>query len=253
MLEQLRDPMIMLLLGALVVTVALGDYTDATIIGIVVVLNTSIGVFQEVRAERAIAALGRMAAPQARVPRRAAGRRPGGEVVPGDLLRLEAGDIVPADADVVEAFSMQVDESAMTGESVPVARDAGSEVLAGTVVTGACGRGGDPHRREQRSRQDRRADRHRRDPSHPLQRRLSRLSHLLVGIVLALAALVFGLGLLRGEGVAEMLILAVSLSVAAIPSRCPRSSRWRSRSGPTGWRSGPPWCAGCPRSRRSGR
>ncbi|WP_225914927.1 cation-translocating P-type ATPase [Nocardioides jiangsuensis] len=222
-LEQLRDPMIMLLLGALVVTVALGDYTDATIIGIVVVLNTSIGVFQEVRAERAIAALGRMAAPQAHVYRD--GRLvvvPAGEVVPGDLLRLEAGDIVPADADVVEAFSMQVDESAMTGESVPVARDAGSEVLAGTVVTR--GRAvAEVTRTGANSGLGRIAALIATAGIRPtpLQRRLSRLSHLLVGIVLALAALVFGLGLLRGEGVAEMLILAVSLSVAAIPESLP--------------------------------
>ena len=222
-LEQLRDPMIMLLFGALVVTVALGDYTDATIIGIVVVLNTSIGVFQEVRAERAIAALGRMAAPQAHVYRD--GRLvvvPAGEVVPGDLLRLEAGDIVPADADVVEAFSMQVDESAMTGESVPVARDAGSEVLAGTVVTR--GRAvAEVTRTGANSGLGRIAALIATAGIRPtpLQRRLSRLSHLLVGIVLALAALVFGLGLLRGEGVAEMLILAVSLSVAAIPESLP--------------------------------
>ena len=215
--------MIMLLLGALVVTVALGDYTDATIIGIVVVLNTSIGVFQEVRAERAIAALGRMAAPQAHVYRD--GRLvvvPAGEVVPGDLLRLEAGDIVPADADVVEAFSMQVDESAMTGESVPVARDAGSEVLAGTVVTR--GRAvAEVTRTGANSGLGRIAALIATAGIRPtpLQRRLSRLSHLLVGIVLALAALVFGLGLLRGEGVAEMLILAVSLSVAAIPESLP--------------------------------
>ena len=222
-LEQLRDPMIMLLLGALVVTVALGDYTDATIIGIVVVLNTSIGVFQEVRAERAIAALGRMAAPQAHVYRD--GRLvvvPAGEVVPGDLLRLEAGDIVPADADVVEAFSMQVDESAMTGESVPVARDAGSEVLAGTVVTrgravAAVTRTGANSGLGRIAALIATAG----IRPTPLQRRLSRLSHLLVGIVLALAAVVFGLGLLRGEGVAEMLILAVSLSVAAIPESLP--------------------------------
>ena len=108
-LEQLRDPMIMLLLGALVVTVALGDSTDATIIGIVVVLNTSIGVFQEVRAERAIAALERMAAPAGDVhrdgrPARRAGRP---RWSPATWSGSRPGDIVPADADVVEAFALR--------------------------------------------------------------------------------------------------------------------------------------------------
>jgi Ca2+-transporting ATPase len=118
--------MILLLLGAFVVTVAVGDWTDGAIIAAVVVLNTSIGVFQEVRAEQAIAALGRMAAPHAHVYRDGAlVEVPAADVVPGDLVRLEAGDIVPADADLDEAFALQVDESAMTGESVPVGRDVG--------------------------------------------------------------------------------------------------------------------------------
>jgi Ca2+-transporting ATPase len=222
-LDQLRDPMILLLLGALVVTVATGDYTDAVIIAAVVLLNTSIGVFQEVRAEHAIAALGRMAAPHAHVYR--AGRLvevAAADVVPGDLLRLEAGDVIPADAAVDDAFALQVDESAMTGESVPVTRGAGEELLAGTVLTKGravatvtrtgpesglgriaaliAGAGIRPT---------------------PLQQRLRRLSHVLVAVVLALALLVFVLGLLRGESVTAMLIFAVSLSVAAIPESLP--------------------------------
>jgi Ca2+-transporting ATPase len=222
-LDQLRDPMILLLLGAFVVTMALSDFSDAVIIATVVVLNTGIGVFQEVRAEQAIAALGRMAAPHAHVFRDGVLLVvPAADLVPGDLLRLEAGDIVPADADLEEAYSLQVDESAMTGESVPVTRDVGGEVLAGTVLTK--GRAvATVTRTGAESGLGRiaalivgagvRAT--------PLQRRLKRLSHLLVIIVLALAAVVFVLGLLRGEGVAEMLILAVSLSVAAIPESLP--------------------------------
>ncbi|HEX6248239.1 MAG TPA: cation-transporting P-type ATPase [Nocardioidaceae bacterium] len=222
-LDQLRDPMILLLLGAFVVTIALADYSDATIIAAVVLLNTAIGVFQEVRAEQAIAALGRMAAPVAHVFRDGAlVEVPAADLVPGDLLRLEAGDIVPADADLVEAHALQIDESAMTGESVPVGRGAGEEVQAGTVLTKGravatvtrtgvesglgqvaaliAGAGVRPT---------------------PLQQRLRRLSHLLVALVLGLGALVFVLGLLRGESVADMLILAVSLSVAAIPESLP--------------------------------
>ncbi|HSE72486.1 MAG TPA: HAD-IC family P-type ATPase, partial [Nocardioidaceae bacterium] len=222
-LDQVRDPMILLLLGALVVTVVLSDFPDAAIIATVVVLNTAIGVFQEVRAERAIAALGRMAAPQARVFRDGSlVEVPAADVVPGDLMRLDAGDIVPADADLEEAYSLQVDESAMTGESVPVDRDTGEEVLAGTVVT--------------RGRALAEVTRTGVDSGlgriaaliasagvrpTPLQRRLSRLSRLLVRLVLALAALVFVLGVLRGQPVTQMLILAVSLSVAAIPESLP--------------------------------
>ncbi|HSE08370.1 MAG TPA: cation-transporting P-type ATPase [Nocardioidaceae bacterium] len=221
--DQLRDPMILLLLGAFVVTAVVGDWTDAVIIAAVVVLNTSIGVFQEVRAEQAIAALGRMAAPQAHVFRDGMlVEVPAVDLVPGDLLRLEAGDVVPADADLEEAFALQVDESAMTGESVPVARAVGEEVLAGTVLTkgravatvtrtgadsglGAiaaliAGAGIRPT---------------------PLQRRLKRLSHVLVIAVLSLATLVFVLGVVRGEPVVDMLILGVSLSVAAIPESLP--------------------------------
>ncbi|MGH3331621.1 MAG: cation-translocating P-type ATPase, partial [Nocardioidaceae bacterium] len=221
--DQLRDPMIMLLLGAFVVTVVLSDVTDAIIIAAVVVLNTSIGVFQEVRAEQAIAELGRMAAPHARVFRGGAlVEIPAADVVPGDLLRLDAGDIVPADADLDEAFSLQVDESAMTGESVPVDRDSGMEVLAGTVVTRGRGvatvtRTGAHSGLGKIAAMIASAG----TRPTPLQRRLSRLSHLLVLLVLALAAVVFLLGLLRGQGVAEMLILAVSLSVAAIPESLP--------------------------------
>jgi P-type Ca2+ transporter type 2C len=222
-LDQVRDPMILLLLGAFVVTATIGDYTDAVIIAAVVVLNTSIGVFQEVRAEQAIAALGRMAAPVAHVYRDGVlAQVPAGEVVPGDVLRLEAGDVVPADADLLEAFALQVDESAMTGESVPVGMGAGGEVLAGTVLT--------------KGRAVAEVTRTGSDSGlgkiaaliagaglrpTPLQRRLKRLSHVLVIAVLSLAGLVFVLGLLRGEAVVDMLILAVSLSVAAIPESLP--------------------------------
>jgi P-type Ca2+ transporter type 2C len=215
--------MILLLLGALVVTSTIGDYTDSAIIAAVVVLNTSIGVFQEVRAEQAIAALGRMAAPVAHVFRDGAlAQVPATEVVPGDVLRLEAGDVVPADADLLEAFALQVDESAMTGESVPVGMVAGGEVLAGTVLTKGRGvaevtrTGADSGLGKIAALIAGAGLR----PT-PLQRRLRRLSHLLVVAVLTLAALVFVLGLLRGEAVVDMLILAVSLSVAAIPESLP--------------------------------
>lgn len=222
-LGQLSDPMILLLCGALLVVIALGDLADAAVIAAVVVLNTTIGVVQELRAERAVAALEDLSAPSATVMRDGALHRvPAPEVVPGDALRLEAGDIVAADASLVEAAGLQVDESAMTGESVPVDRGSEQEVQAGTVVT--------------RGRAVAVVLRTGADSGlgriaaliaatglrpTPLQIRLAGLSRLLVVVVLALAAVVLALGLLRGEPLAEMLILSVSLAVAAIPESLP--------------------------------
>ena len=222
-LKQLRDPMILLLLGALGVVLALGDASDAVIIVAVVVLNTTIGVVQEVRAANAIEALDAMAAPHATVVRDGQPVRvDSGEVVPGDLVRLDAGDVVPADAELVEAHGLQLDESAMTGESVPVARGGGDEVLSGTVVTR--GRGA---ALVLRTGADSGLGRiaagivatGARDT--PLQQRLARLSRQLVVVTLALAGLVLVLALLRGQPLGETLVLAVSLAVAAIPESLP--------------------------------
>jgi P-type Ca2+ transporter type 2C len=115
--RQLADPLVLLLLAAFVVTLLIGDTTDAAIIALVVVANTAIGVGQEVRADRAIASLDALAAPTARVVRAGADAViPAAQVVPGDLLRLEAGDIVPADVKLTVAQRLRFDESALTGE-----------------------------------------------------------------------------------------------------------------------------------------
>ncbi|WP_309647369.1 cation-translocating P-type ATPase [Nocardioides sp.] len=222
-LSQLRDPMIVLLLGALVVVIALGDLSDAVIILAVIVLNTLIGVVQELRAATAIAALDRLSAPHATVLRDGVPVTvDGAEVVPGDVVRLEAGDVVPADGTVVEAAGLQIDESAMTGESVPVGRGPGEEAQSGTVIvrgralatitrTGAdSGLGRIAAALADTTNR-----------ATPLQQRLARLSRQLVVLTLGLTAVVFLLGLLRGEGAADMLILAVSLAVAAIPESLP--------------------------------
>ncbi|MDI6912152.1 cation-transporting P-type ATPase [Nocardioides sp.] len=222
-LDQLRDPMILLLMGAFVVIVALGDVADASIIAAVVVLNTTIGVVQEVRAANALAALDRMAAPWATVLRDGELTRvPAPDVVTGDLVRLEAGDVVPADGELVEAAGLQVDESAMTGESVPVIRGPGEELLAGTVLTRGRGfatvtRTGAESGLGRIAAQIAAAG----VRPTPLQQRLSRLSRQLVVLTVAVAALVLVLGLLRGEPLDDMVILAVSLAVAAIPESLP--------------------------------
>jgi Ca2+-transporting ATPase len=196
---------------------------DAAIIAIVVVLNTTLGVVQERRAERAIEALDQMASPHARVRRDGAlVEIPARELVAGDLVRLEAGDVVPADLALVEAVNLELDEAAMTGESVPVGREVGAEVLSGTVVTR--GRGfGVVVRTGADSGLGRIAALVASTPVRrtPLQQRLAVLSRQLLLIVLALAALVLVLAVLRGEPFVDSLILAVSLAVAAIPESLP--------------------------------
>src|SRR5205085_9535095 len=105
------------------------DVADTAVIALVVVLNTAVGVAQELRAERAVAALRQMAAPTARVVRDGAARTaPAAELVPGDLLVLEAGDVVPADAEVAESHRLVADESALTGESLGVDKHEGQTV-----------------------------------------------------------------------------------------------------------------------------
>ncbi|HKR72203.1 MAG TPA: HAD-IC family P-type ATPase, partial [Streptosporangiaceae bacterium] len=142
---QLRDPLILVLLVAAVLTLATGDWTDASVILFVIVVNSTVGVVQEVKAEQAIAALTELTGPDARVLRDGEQCQiPAAGVVVGDVLVLAEGDIVPADARLVEAAGLLVDESALTGESVPVDKTAAGEdtgVSAGTVVTRGRGRG----------------------------------------------------------------------------------------------------------------
>jgi len=221
-LHQLGDPMILLLCGALVLVVAVGDRADATIIAAVVVLNTVIGVTQDLRAARAIDALERLAAPDASVWRDAAWHRlPAAEVVPGDLVRLEAGDVVPADVVLHDAVGVEVDEAAMTGESLPVPRGAGGELLSGTVLTK--GRG---EAVVQRTGPDSALGRiadlvgGRLRPT-PLQVRLLVLSRQLVLVTGAICVAVLGLAVVQGLSWPEAAILAVSLGVAAVPESLP--------------------------------
>jgi Ca2+-transporting ATPase len=227
---QLRDPMILLLLAAAGLTVALRDVTDFVVITIVVVLNTAVGVAQEVRAEHALAALKRLSAPTARVVREGQLRvRAAVDLVPGDIVVLEAGDIVPADLRLVRASRLQVDEAALTGESVPVDKDSSAvpgeqadRAYAGTVVTRGRATGvvretgaGSALGRiaellaEQTPR-----------PT-PLQVRLAALGRTLALVAVALSAVVLVSGLVRGRPVAEMVLTAVSLAVAAVPESLP--------------------------------
>ncbi|MEV4536631.1 cation-transporting P-type ATPase [Asanoa sp. NPDC049518] len=250
--RQLADPLVALLLVAAVVTTALGDYADTAVIALVVLVNTTIGVWQEIRADRAIAALDRLAAPTARVVRDGVDRVvPASEVVRGDRLRLTAGDIVPADLALDDAYRLRLDESAMTGEAHPVRRSTGEEAFAGTVVL--TGRGAGTVVRVGASSALGRVVslvRSTRPGPTPLQRRLATLGRMLGAIAVVTSAAVFGLGVATGRGVVEMAITAVSWWSRPCRSRCRPSSRWRWPSAPGAWRGPTPSPAACSRSRR---
>lgn len=220
---QLTDPLVALLLAAAVVTVALGDIPDTAVILLVVVLNTTIGVVQQVRADRAIAALDTLNAPTARVVRDGHDLVvPAAALVRGDWVRLEAGDVVPADVAVAYAHRCQIDEAVLTGESLPVARAAGDELLAGTVlVTGRAE--GEVRRIGADSALGRIAllVRHAKTGPTPLQRRLASLGRILGAAIVAVSILVAVVGILAGRPAVTMALVAVSLVVAAVPESLP--------------------------------
>ncbi|MEU0382543.1 HAD-IC family P-type ATPase [Streptomyces cyaneofuscatus] len=225
---QLRDPLIVVLLAAVALTIATADYADAVIIGVVVLFNTSVGVVQEVRADNAVAALSAMTAPTARVLRDGTEQEtPSADVVPGDVLILGEGDIVPADATLLQAAALLVDESTLTGESVPVDKDARStdpevaQLRAGTVVVRGRALATVTATGEHSALGVIAASMHPRQQMTPLQKRLAGLGKVLALVTVGLCLLVLALGLLRGQSLELMAITAISLVVAAVPESLP--------------------------------
>ncbi|MFC4533114.1 cation-translocating P-type ATPase [Sphaerisporangium dianthi] len=219
---QLRDPLILVLLVAAALTAATGDWADMAVIMLVIVVNGSVGVVQEVRADRAITALSHLTAPTARVIRDGSQAQvPAAGIVVGDLLVLAEGDIVPADAEVVESAALLVDESALTGESVPVDKGFEDVVSSGTVVVRGRGRavvtavGVASATGRIASLMAKGAG------LTPLQRRLMGVGRMLAGVTVLLCAAVLALGLLRGQPVELMVVTAISLVVAAVPESLP--------------------------------
>jgi Ca2+-transporting ATPase len=232
---QFRSLVIGVLIGAALVSIALGELADGIAILAIVLLNTVIGFSQEYRAERAVAALARLAAPRARVVRGAhAEVIAAAAVVPGDVVLLEAGDLVAADARLVEAAAFRTSEAPLTGESQPVEKqvevcapktplaERQNMVFLGTSVAGGSGRAlvvatgmdtevGHIATLLETATSD----------VTPLQRRLDRVAHRLLWACLAIVALVFALGLLRAMPPFELFLGAVSLAVAAIPEGLP--------------------------------
>ena len=238
-LGQLKDPMILVLLGAAALSLWVSggeDWLDGAIILMIVVINGMISISQEDKAHKALEELGRMAAPHARVLREGQTVRiPAEELVPGDVIQLEAGDQVPADARLLECSRLQADESAMTGESAPVEKEAGAflpedtplgdrnnMVLAGTMITAGRGRavvcdtGMDTqmgHIAGLLTQGE--------APVTPLQRKMGEISKSLSFLCLCVCAVMFGVGLLQGRDLLFMFLTAVSLAVAAIPEGLP--------------------------------
>lgn len=241
-LAQFDDFMILLLLGAAVVSVVISrlsgenDVLDAVMILGIVVLNAALGLFQESKAEKALEALKKMAAPHARVIRDGIVREiPAAEVVPGDLLLLETGDAVCADGRVVESRSLKTEESALTGEALPVEKtsvgglpeetatgDRKNMVLAGGYVVYGKGKvlvtatGMDTEMGRIAAMLF-----HTSDSMTPLQKKLEQTGKQLGIGALAICALIFCMGILQEKPPFSMFMTAVSLAVAAIPEGLP--------------------------------
>jgi Ca2+-transporting ATPase len=235
-INQLTDFMIGLLIVAALISGILGDVIDTIAIIVIVVLNAAVGVFQEYRAQRAVAALREMSAPQARVVRDGSSREiQSRDVVPGDIVLLVAGDVVPADLRLLESIDLGVDESALTGESVPVGKhhhtidtdspqqhEQENMVWKSTLVTRgraigvtiATGRATEIGRVADLLRGDKIA-------KTPLQTRLTVFSRRVAVAVLAICAVVFATGLMQGQPALLMFMTALSLAVAAVPEALP--------------------------------
>jgi Ca2+-transporting ATPase len=236
MLGQFTDFMILVLIAAAILSGIIGDIKDTLVIAAIVLLNGIIGFVQEFRAERALQALQKMAAPSANVIRNGRTRSiAAAEVVPGDILVLEAGGIVPADLRLTESAQIRTDEAALTGESHPIEKtimplrdddlplgDRSNMAYSGTFVTHGRGRGvvvatGIETEFGQIAAMLQATE----AVETPLQRRLAQFGRQLAIIALVVAAFIFVLGVLRGEAMVLMFLTAVSLAVAAIPEALP--------------------------------
>ncbi len=235
-LEQLSETMVVILLISAAITFFLHEYTDAIVILVIVVLNTILGFTQEYRAEKAMAALKKMSVPKVRV------RRNGQisevseqQLVPGDIILLEAGNAVPGDGSLVESINLRIQESILTGESEPVEKDTDptsrqnpalgdqhNRIFMGTNVT--YGRGTAVITQTgMQTELGKIADMIQSvgGEQTPLQRRLNQLGKTLAIAAFAIVVVVFVLGLLRGEDLRTMFLTGISMAVAAVPEGLP--------------------------------
>jgi Ca2+-transporting ATPase len=234
--RQLKNPLLIILLIGAGVSLYAEHPVDAIAIGVIVVINALIGFVQEYKAQKSMDALKEMAAPQAMTLRDGKWASiPAHDLVPGDILKLETGDVVPADLRVIESVRLQADEAALTGESEPV--DKQSTELAmpnlplgdrinmaymSTLVTAGNGIGlvtATGMATEVGKIAELLAASE--EPQTPLQKRISELSTILIGAALGIVAIIIGIGLLQGMDLLEMVNTGISLSVAAIPEGLP--------------------------------
>ncbi|MUG73710.1 calcium-translocating P-type ATPase, SERCA-type [Paenibacillus validus] len=235
-LNQFKDFMVLVLVGATLVSGLLGEYLDAITIIAIIIMNGILGFAQEFRAERSLRALKELSAPNAKVVR--AGKLeliPARDLVPGDLVLLESGDRVPADIRFIETFGTYIEESALTGESVPVAKhtspltqddiplgDQRNLGFMGTMVTRGTARGV-VVRTGMQTEMGKIADLIQNTDAMetPLQHRLEQLGKILIIVALALTVLVVVAGIVHGQEPYGMFLAGVSLAVAAIPEGLP--------------------------------
>ncbi|RJQ50669.1 MAG: cation-translocating P-type ATPase [Nitrospiraceae bacterium] len=235
-LDQFRDFMILVLIAAAVISGFIGELSDTIAIVVIVVLNAVIGFIQEYRAEKAMAALKKMAAPSATAIRNGLPETvSAAQLVRGDVVILEAGNIVPADMRLIESAQLKAEEAALTGESIAVEKHAhalhdeflpigdrknmaykgtlvaygrGTGIIVATGMDTELGRIATMLQEEE-------------EVKTPLQKRLASFGQKLAVAVLAICAIVFGIGVMRGEPAMLMLLTAISLAVAAIPEALP--------------------------------
>lgn len=236
--EQLKDPLIYILLIAAMVSIGLGEISDAAIIGTVVLINALVGMLQEGKARKALEALKQLTSPRTIVIRDGIRREiPAADLVVGDLVDLEAGARVPADIRLTRSADLQVEESAITGESLPVEKDAlfladcrqeiplgdrVNMVYMSTVVTHGHGEGlvcaaGMDTEIGRIASMITNAE----EETTPLQKRLGDLGKLLSVLSLGLCIALFLLAVLQQRNIPEMLLVAISLAVAAVPEGLP--------------------------------
>ena len=232
---QFKSFIIFILMGATIISAALGEWLDATVIFIILILNAVMGFVQEFRAEKSIEALRKMASLKAVVYRDGKEVKVDArELVPGDVIVLETGEKLPADARIIEAINLKTQEGALTGESMPVEKthkrltaglplgDRSNMLFSGTIITAGRGKAVVTH-----TGMDTQIGKiagmiqQAQNEQTPLQKKLARLGKTLGILTIIICAVVFGTGLLRGGNPIDMFLAAVSLAVAAIPEGLP--------------------------------
>ncbi|WP_099950626.1 cation-translocating P-type ATPase [Ezakiella peruensis] len=235
-IDQFKDFMIIILIVAAIISIAAGERVDAIVILAIVILNAFLSIYQEGQAEKSLESLKQMSAPEAKVIRD--GKKtvvPARELVPGDIVILEAGDIIPADLRLFTSSNLKVDESSLTGESVAVEKNSeaildnnatlGDRVnmaYMSTIVTYGRGKGvvvGTSHDTEIGKIATMIEEIE--DDLTPLQNKLDKLGKKLGILTIIICAIVFALGLIQKREVIDMLLVSVSLAVAAIPEGLP--------------------------------